>query len=95
MLAFRASGWELVVAGVSDAALAAVESRVRRAVRIGEGRYMLDLPLEPAPEHLVAELTRAGAHLVSLNPIRQTLEDFFVQQVMSPDVLSSNRGLEA
>ena len=56
---------------------------------------MLDLALEPAPEHLVAELTRAGAHLVSLNPIRQTLEDFFVQQVMSPDVLSSNRGLEA
>src|SRR6266545_2847379 len=33
MLAFRASGWELVVAGVSDAALSAVEARVRRAVR--------------------------------------------------------------
>jgi ABC-2 type transport system ATP-binding protein len=30
MLAFRARGWELVVAGVSDGALAAVESRVRR-----------------------------------------------------------------
>src|SRR5882672_3678920 len=40
MLAFRASGWELVVAGVSDTALAAVTSRVRRAVRIGDGRYM-------------------------------------------------------
>jgi ABC-2 type transport system ATP-binding protein len=95
MLAFRASGWELVVAGVNDAALAAVESRVRRAVRIGEGRYMLDLALEPAPEHLVAELTVAGAHLVSLNPIRQTLEDFFVQQVTAPDVLASGRGLDA
>jgi ABC-2 type transport system ATP-binding protein len=95
MLAFRASGWELVVAGVSDTALAAVESHVRRAVRIGEGRYMLDLALEPAPEHLVAELTAAGAHLVSLNPIRQTLEDFFVQQVTSPDVLASGRGLDA
>src|ERR1700731_3905491 len=33
MLAFRASGWELVVAAVSDAALAAVEARARRAVR--------------------------------------------------------------
>ena len=95
MLAFRASGWELVVAGVSDAALAAVESRVRRAVRIGEGRYMLDLALEPAPEHLLGELTVAGAHLVSLNPIRQTLEDFFVQQVMAPDILASGRGLDA
>src|SRR5436853_4740494 len=75
MLAFHARGWELVVAGVSDTALGAVEARTRRAVRIGEGRYMLDLPLEPAPEHLLAELTAAGAHLVSLNPIRQTLED--------------------
>jgi ABC-2 type transport system ATP-binding protein len=95
MLAFRASGWELVVAGVSDAALAAVEARARRAVRIGEGRYMLDLPLEPAPEHLLAELTAAGAHLVSLNPIRQTLEDFFVQRVTAPDVLAAGRGLDA
>jgi ABC-2 type transport system ATP-binding protein len=95
MLAFRASGWELVVAGVNDAALAAVESRVRRSVRIGEGRYMLELALEPAPEHLLAELTVGGAHLVSLNPIRQTLEDFFVQQVTAPDVLASGRGLDA
>jgi len=95
MLAFRARGWELVVAGVSDAALAAVESRVRHAVRIGEGRYMLDLPLEPAPEHLLADLTRAGAHLVSLNPVRQTLEDFFVEQVTAPDVLATSRGLDA
>ena len=95
ILAFRARGWELVVAGVSDAALAAVESRVRRAVRIGEGRYMLDLPLEPAPEHLLADLTRAGAHLVSLNPVRQTLEDFFVEQVTAPDVLATSRGLDA
>jgi ABC-2 type transport system ATP-binding protein len=95
ILAFRARGWELVVAGVSDAALAAVESRVRRAVRIGEGRYMLDLPLEPAPEYLLADLTRAGAHLVSLNPVRQTLEDFFVEQVTAPDVLATSRSLDA
>src|SRR6266513_1557155 len=94
MLAFRASGWELVVAGVSEAALARIESRVRRAVRIGEGRYTIDLPLEPAPEHLLAELTAAGAHLVSLNPIRQTLEDFFVQQVTAPDVMEARRGLD-
>ena len=60
----------------------------------GEGRYMLDLPLEPAPEHLLADLTRAGAHLVSLNPVRQTLEDFFVEQVTAPDVLASSRGLD-
>jgi ABC-2 type transport system ATP-binding protein len=81
MLPFQASGWELVVAGASDEAIAALGPRVLRAVKIGDGRYTLELPLGPHPEQMVAELTRAGAHLVSLNPIRQTLEDFFVQQV--------------
>jgi ABC-2 type transport system ATP-binding protein len=83
MVPFRASGWELVVAGASDAAIAALGSRLRHAVRIGEGRYALDLPLDPPPEQVVSELTAGGAHLVSLNPIRQTLEDFFVEQVTS------------
>jgi ABC-2 type transport system ATP-binding protein len=94
MQAFRASGWELVVAGVNEAAVAALGARVRRSVRIGEGRYMLDLPLEPPPEQLLGELTAAGAQLVSLNPIRQTLEDFFVAQVTSAEALSARRGLE-
>jgi ABC-2 type transport system ATP-binding protein len=94
MLALRAGGWELVVAGASDALIASLGSRVRRAVRISEGRYTLDLPLEPPPEQLLAELTAAGAHLASLNPIRETLEDVFVERVTAPDVLSSRRGLE-
>ena len=50
-------------------------------VRIDEGRYMLELPLDPPPERLLAELSAAGASLVSLNPIRDTLEDFFVRHV--------------
>jgi hypothetical protein len=32
---------------------------------------------------------------VSLNPVRQTLEDFFVEQVTAPDVLATSRGLDA
>jgi len=83
MLAFRARGWEMVVAGASDALVAALTPRTRRIVRIGEGRYQLDLPLEPPPERLLADVTAAGAHLVALNPIRETLEDFFIEQVAS------------
>jgi ABC-2 type transport system ATP-binding protein len=94
MLAFQAKGWELVVAGVSDRAVPAVGPLVRRVVRIGDARYQLELPLEPGPERLLAELTAAGAHLVSLNPIRETLEDFFVQQVTTEDVMTYRRGLE-
>src|SRR5438270_3759353 len=46
MHAFRASGWELVVAGVGDEAIAALGARVRSAVRLGDGRFMLELPLD-------------------------------------------------
>jgi ABC-2 type transport system ATP-binding protein len=94
MLALRAAGWELVVAGASEALIASLGSRVRRAVRISEGRYTLDLPLEPPPERLLAELTAGGAHLASLNPIRETLENVFVESVSAPDVLNARRGLD-
>jgi ABC-2 type transport system ATP-binding protein len=94
MTPFEASGWELVVAGVGEAAVAALGPRVRKAVRIGDDRYTLDLPLQSAPEAVLAELTAHGARLVSLNPIRQTLEDFFVAQVSSAEVAATRRGLD-
>jgi ABC-2 type transport system ATP-binding protein len=81
LAALRADGWELVVSHVSEDEIARLGGRVLRAVRIGAGRFALDLPLEPGPERLLAELTAAGARLVSLNPTRKTLEDLFVQQV--------------
>ena len=83
MLAFRARGWELVVSGLSDAALAAAKARgdVIRATAVGEDRYALELPLTPPPERTLAALVAQGASLVSLTPVRATLEDFFVKQV--------------
>ena len=95
MLALRARGWELVVAGASEALIASVATRVRHAVRISDGRYTLELPLDPPPERLLADLTAGGAHLASLNPVRDTLEDVFVESVTAPDVVSTNRGLGA
>jgi len=91
MLAFKARGWELVVSGLADGCVPTPGPTVRRVVRIGDRRYQLELPLEPAPERLLAQLTAAGAHLVSLNPIRETLEDFFVEQVTTADVMSMKR----
>jgi ABC-2 type transport system ATP-binding protein len=95
MLAFQARGWELVVAGLSEAAVPQPGPAVRSVVKIGERRYQLELPLDPPPERLLGQLTAAGAQLVSLNPIRQTLEDFFVEHVTTPDVMRTRRGLEA
>jgi ABC-2 type transport system ATP-binding protein len=95
MLAFEASGWELVVAGVPGRAAPVAGPGIRRVIPIGEGRYSLELPLDPPPDRLLADLAASGARIISLNPIRPTLEDLFVEHVTSPDALATRRGLEA
>ena len=94
ILEFKASGWELVVAGISDRARLAADARIRRVVPISDGRYALELPLDPPPEQVLVEIAASGAKLISLNPIRPTLEDLFVEQVTSPAAMSAKRGLE-
>ena len=94
MLAFEARGWELVVAGIPDGRLPMAGAGIHRVVRIGQDRYMLELPLDPPPERLLAELVASGAKLISLNPLRPTLEDLFVEQVTSPAATAPRRGLE-
>ena len=81
MLAFNVHGWELVVADMGEEAVARLGPRVRSAVAIGGGRYQLELPLETHPEQLLVDVVSAGGRLVSLNPIRETLEDLFVEKV--------------
>jgi ABC-2 type transport system ATP-binding protein len=93
ILAFKVHGWELVVSRLAPATLecALKSGRVEKAVPIGADRYALDVPLSVPPEQLLAELTAAGAELVSLMPVRETLEDFFVRQVAAA---KHDRGLE-
>jgi ABC-2 type transport system ATP-binding protein len=81
ILAFEVRGWELVVSDLTPEVLARLGSVVRRATEISPGRYALELSVEQSPERILTDLTAAGARLVSLNPLRSTLEDFFVKQV--------------
>jgi ABC-2 type transport system ATP-binding protein len=95
MLAFQVHGWELVLSHVSDSLVCKLEARAHRIIQVGEGRYTVELPLDPPPERLISEVASLGARVVSLNPIRQTLEDFFVQQVSTKQATEVDRGLEA
>ena len=79
--AFDIRGWELIVTNVTAESLQRHRARVQRVTLLGEQRYSLELPLEPPPELLLRDLIGGGAKLVSLNPIRETLEDFFVKKV--------------
>ena len=93
ILAFEVRGWELVASGVSDDALERAKS-LGRAVRVtplGPARYALELPLSAAPDQVLADLAAYGARLVSLTPLRETLEDFFVRQI---GAASKDRGVK-
>ena len=81
MLAFEVRGWELVVSDVKPDVLARVATIATRTTEISPGRFAIELPKQRAPDRVLADLTAAGARLVSLNPVRDTLEDFFVKRV--------------
>jgi ABC-2 type transport system ATP-binding protein len=78
---FQVKGWEMVVDALTDAALERVRGQARNVTRIAERRYALELAADASPDHLLHELTATGAHLISLNPLRDTLEDYFIEQL--------------
>ena len=80
-LDLRVRGWKLAAAGAAESVLAVCGAVARRVTRIAEGRFLLDLPVEPSPEPLVAELAQRGVRIVSLDPRRETLEDYFLRRV--------------
>jgi ABC-2 type transport system ATP-binding protein len=80
MVAFELRGWELVVANVSDAAKEKLHGRVAMTA-LANQRYTLELPAGDAPDRLIQSLAAEGVDIVSMNPIRTTLEDYFVSMV--------------
>jgi ABC-2 type transport system ATP-binding protein len=79
--AFQVRGWELVVGNLATPALEKHRSRIQRVTPIADDRFALELAQEPPPDVLLRDLIAEGARLVSLNPVRHTLEDYFVEQV--------------
>jgi ABC-2 type transport system ATP-binding protein len=78
---FAVHGWELVVSGLTPDVLERIRPRVRNVTAITGDRFTIDLPADGRPDQLLTELTAVGATLVSLNPVRETLEDLFVRRV--------------
>jgi len=86
LMAFETRGWELVVADLRTEVIDRLGGLVRRRQEIAPGRYALELTLDRSPDAVLADLVATGARLVSINPVRDTLEDVFMRQV---------RGVEA
>jgi ABC-2 type transport system ATP-binding protein len=81
LIAFQAGGWVVVVSGMAEETLNRVRHRIVSANRLGDGRFSLELSPSTRPEPLIADLATSGVRVVSLNPLRTTLEDVFIDHV--------------
>jgi ABC-2 type transport system ATP-binding protein len=92
LLAHRVRGWEIVVGNVAPIALDRLKSStdIERLLPLGADRFSITVPAE-SPERMLSTLLAQGVHIVAVNPIRDTLEDLFVQKVAESPVA---RGLE-
>ncbi len=83
IVAVTLTGWELVMAGIDPRASALQDPGVTRVTPIADGRFVIELLPESEPELVAAALRAQGGRLVSLTPLRTTLEDYFVKEVAS------------
>jgi ABC-2 type transport system ATP-binding protein len=74
-----AQGWEIVASGVSADLASRLTSRVAQIRPIAGGRYAIALAAGARPEPLIAEIAAGGASLISVAPLRTTLEDVFLR----------------
>jgi ABC-2 type transport system ATP-binding protein len=81
ILAFETKGWDLVLADVPEDLRHVLEARARSVTALAHGRFAVELPPDLAPAPLLHELEHRGVQVVSLNPVRETLEDYFVRTV--------------
>ena len=75
-------GWEIVASGVTDGLLQQLRAKPGVALTpISDGRYSFDLKAADRPEPFIAQLAAGGAALVSVSPLRTTLEDVFMERI--------------
>jgi ABC-2 type transport system ATP-binding protein len=82
ILTVRMLGWEVIVEDLDTPPDAATIGRaLQRITPIDAKRYHIELAPDVRPEQLLGRLLGARGRLVSIQPVRETLEDFFVRQV--------------
>ncbi len=81
LVEFSVRGWDLLLDGVPSDLHMALEREGRTVTSVGEGRVHVHLPAPDAPEPVLQQATAAGARVLSLTAVRETLEDVFVRYV--------------
>lgn len=81
MSEFAIRGWEVVASGLSPSSRDKLSGRLASVTEISDGRYALVLPADAEPERIVSEVAALGGRVISMMPLRDTLEDVFVRYV--------------
>jgi hypothetical protein len=81
MVPFRVRGWDLVVGGLDAARVHEIGGPGAVTREIADGRHHVILAEAMSLDAAMAKITALGGQLVSVNPVRDTLEDFFVARV--------------
>jgi len=77
----QARAWEIVATMAGIGPESPFMMGAARVEEVGLGRYRFELDAGTRPEPFIAELAGAGAQLISVTPVRTTLEDVFVRAV--------------
>jgi ABC-2 type transport system ATP-binding protein len=85
IMAFDVKGWEVILSDNEPELLGRLSDQVSKVTQIADRRFSLEVPGAVAPHRVLAELAASGAKLVSVNPIRETLEDYFVRSIADSD----------
>ncbi|BCS34561.1 hypothetical protein TBR22_A37890 [Luteitalea sp. TBR-22] len=81
LVEFSVRGWDLLLDGVDDVRQARLREAGGTLTPLGGGRVQVHLPGTVAPESLLQDLAAGGARVLSLQPVRETLEDVFLKFV--------------
>ena len=81
MVPFRIKGWDVIMSGLTAESLTPLTELGATARMVSADRWHITLPGSVNPQDALARAQAAGGFLVSVNPIRDTLEDFFLAQV--------------
>jgi ABC-2 type transport system ATP-binding protein len=84
LVSIETRGWEVIVAGLSEALAAQLAAEGAVVHPVGVDRHAVALPAGTAPESLLERLRAGGGSLVSLSAVRETLEDVFLALVRGP-----------
>ena len=94
ILRLGVSDTELVLEDPSPAVMAELAPYASSVIRTGE-RVRLEIPRESEVQRALEIILRAGAKLISVNPVKRSLEDYFLQRVGAEAVESRKSRVES